>query len=41
MIETINKTMEYINDELNELSYELALQYDKRTFCQYYIIFLY
>ena len=29
--------MEYISDELNELPYDLALQYDTRTFCQYYI----
>ena len=33
----INKTMEYIDDELNILSYNLALQLDARTFCQYYI----
>ena len=29
--------MEYSDDEKNELSYELAIQYDKRTFCEYYI----
>ena len=40
MIETKNETMEYINDELNELPYNLALQYDTRTFCQYYISLL-
>ena len=33
----INKTMEYIDDELNILPYNLALQHDTRTFCQYYI----
>ena len=27
--------MEYNNDELNELEYDLALQYDKRTYCIY------
>ena len=40
MIETKNETMEYINEELNELPYNLALQYDTRTFCQYYISLL-
>ena len=29
--------IEYIDDEINELSYDLATQYDKRNFCQYYI----
>ena len=32
----INKMINYNNDEINELSYELALTYDKRTYCQYY-----
>mgnify|MGYP006873156097 CR=1 FL=1 len=32
--------MEYINDELNVLPYNLALQYDTRTFYQYYISLL-
>ena len=32
--------MEYNNDELNELEYDLALQYDKRTYCIYYISLL-
>jgi hypothetical protein len=36
-IEKINSIMEYSDDEKNELSYELAIQYDKRTFCEYYI----
>ena len=27
---------EYIDEEINELSYNLALKYDKRIFCQYY-----
>ena len=30
----------YIDEEINELSYDLAIQYDKRTFCQYYISLL-
>ena len=30
----------YINEEINGLSYNLAMQYDKRTFCQYYISLL-
>ena len=28
--------MNYNNDELNELTFNLALVYDKRTYCQYY-----
>ena len=32
--------MEYNDDELNTLRYELALQYDKRSYCQYYISLL-
>ena len=32
--------MEYNNDEINLLNYDLALQYDKRTYCQYYISLL-
>ena len=32
--------MEYNEDEINTLPYELALQYDRRTFCQYYISLL-
>ena len=37
--ETQNRmpVMDYIDDELNDLSYDLALQNDKRTLCQYYI----
>ena len=27
---------EYIDEEINELSYNLALKYDKRIYCQYY-----
>jgi len=40
IIENVKKTMEYINDELNVLPYNIALQYDVRTFCQYYISLL-
>ena len=32
----INVSM-FIDEEINELSYDLAKRYDKRTFCQYYI----
>ena len=30
------KIMKYKEDEINDLSYELALLYDKRSFLQYY-----
>ena len=32
--------MEYIDEEKNRLPYNLALQYDKRTYCEYYIFLL-
>ena len=32
--------MEYKDDERNILSYELAIQYDKRSYCEYYISLL-
>ena len=32
--------MEYNDDEMNMLPYELALLYDKRSYCQYYISLL-
>jgi len=35
--EKINYLLDYIDEEINELSYDLAKQYDKRNFCQYYI----
>ena len=35
-IKRIKKLMEYNSEEMNDLSYNLALNYDKRTFCQYY-----
>ena len=37
IIEKAKNIMEYNDDEINDLSYELALQYDKRTFFQFYI----
>ena len=36
-IEKIENILEYIDEEINDLSYNLALQYDQRIFCQYYI----
>ena len=33
----VKRIMEYIDDEINSFRYELALQYDKRSYCQYYI----
>ena len=32
--------MKYIDDELNDLFYDLAKKYDKRTYCEYYISLL-
>ena len=40
LIKKIKKTMEYNDNELNNLSYKLALKYDKRTYCQFYISLL-
>ena len=34
--EKVKKIMDYKEDELNELSYSMAILYDKRTYCQYY-----
>ena len=39
-IEKVNQIMKYTNDQLNELPYELALQYDTRKFSQYYLSLL-
>ena len=36
-INKIKTIMEYIDDEMNDLSYELAIENDKRTFSIYYI----
>ena len=38
--EKIKDTMKYIDDEINLLNYNLALQYDKRSYCTYYISLL-
>jgi len=39
-IEKLKKIMKYNTDEINDLSYNLALYYDKRTYCQFYIALL-
>ena len=39
-IENIKNIMKYTDDEINKLSYELAIQNDKRTFSEYYISLL-
>ena len=36
----IKNVRKFIDDEMNDLPYELALQYDKRTYFQYYISLL-
>ena len=38
--EKIKDIMKYTDDEKNLLSYNLAKQYDDRTFCEYYISLL-
>ena len=40
LIKSNQKKMNYNNEEINALSYDLALKYDKRTFCQYYKVLL-
>ena len=35
-IKKLKKLIAYNTDEINDLSYNLALNYDKRTFCQYH-----
>jgi hypothetical protein len=37
LIAKVKNIMKYTDDEINGLSYELAMQYDKRTYFQYYI----
>ena len=37
VVQKIKEIMEYNELELNLLTYELALKYDKRTFCNYYM----
>ena len=39
-IEEVKNIMKYNNDELNALKYDLALQYDRRTYWEYYISLL-
>ena len=36
-IEILKRILDYTDDEINDFPYNLALQFDKRTFCQYYI----
>ena len=36
VIEKIKEIMKYNDEEKNNLPYELALQFDKRSFCEYY-----
>ena len=40
MIKKLKKLMKYNIEEMNDLSYNLALNYDKRKYCQYYISLL-
>ena len=39
-IENIIEIMDYTDDELNDLSYDSALEIDKRSFCQFYVSLL-
>ena len=38
--ERVKKIMEYNDEEKNNLSYNIAIKYDKRNYCQYYISLL-
>ena len=40
IIEILKNIMKYTEDEINDLSYELALQYDKRTYFELYLSLL-
>ena len=40
IIDKVKNIMRYIDEEKNKLPYNLALQHDKRTYCQYYISLL-
>ena len=40
IIEKIKNILRYTNNEKNLLTYNLAIQYDKRTYCEYYISLL-
>ena len=37
IIKKAKDIMAYNDDEMNNLSYKLALEYDKRTYCEYYL----
>ena len=37
LIKKAKEIMNYNDEEMNSLSYELALKYDKRTYCEYYL----
>ena len=39
-IKKIKDIMKYTDDEINSLPYNLAIQFDKRTYCNYYISLL-
>ena len=39
-IKKLKKSIQYNFEEMNDLPYNLALKYDKRKFCQYYISLL-
>ena len=39
-IKKIKKIMAFNEEELNELSYDLAIKHDKRTYCEYYFSLL-
>ena len=39
-LKKINNLMEYSDGEINDFSYDLAIQYDKRNYCQYYFSLL-
>ena len=39
-LERTKEIMSYNDEELNNLEYELALRYDKRTYCNYYLSLL-
>ena len=40
LIQELKNPNEFTDDEINDLSYDLAIKYDKRTYCQYYISLL-
>ena len=39
-IEKVKKIMQYTDEEINMLPFEIAILYDKRNYCQYYISLL-